>query len=167
MAEFVFLAACVWLGYREVLFAYGRNNPISIWLLSSSFRMVVCKVAVMFSHSSSTVRVKNIGINTGSESLEAFASLAYSPKKQRWRACFNLLPSRHQQATKTTISLAPHGGCQVGTITLPSKRIKDQLPRPFEQWEIDDEFAGLTPFYAPPDAQMEYVYPVVGTTYGH
>lgn len=58
--------------------------------------------------------------------------------------------------SQTQLSLAVERENQVGTITLPSSKHKDEaLKRHNTGWEFDDTFNGITTLYSPACAEIE------------
>src|SRR5271168_4581205 len=78
----------------------------------------------MFSHTSRTVRVRSIPSDTEKESLVYHAQeLCESQAEQKF---FGIFPRRLHIGGQPLVSLAPQSGWQSGTITFPSKELKNR-----------------------------------------
>ncbi|TGO71041.1 hypothetical protein BELL_0627g00030 [Botrytis elliptica] len=102
----------------------------------------------MFRTTSKTVRVKGIPLNLKREELLDKAEYCSRDLRRPWPQSVNLGSSK--------ISLAIEREDQVGTITLPSPKHKEEaLKYHNTEWEFDDNFNGITTLYSSDDPEVD------------
>ncbi|KAK6613001.1 hypothetical protein H4I95_01345 [Botrytis cinerea] len=102
----------------------------------------------MFRATSTTVRVKGIPLNLNREELLEKAEYYSRDLRRSWPQSVNLGNSK--------ISLAIEREDQVGTITLPSPKHKEEALKCHNtEWEFDDNFNGITTLYSSDDPEVD------------
>ncbi|KAI0387075.1 hypothetical protein F5Y04DRAFT_242956 [Hypomontagnella monticulosa] len=107
----------------------------------------------MFSHTSRTIRIRNIENDASRDTIAAYADALCGSYDQR--KLLGIIPLRHSDG-KCLVSLAPQSGRQTATITLPSKRLKQKVSATTHQdWSFDDNFNDLTVLHAPLESELD------------
>ncbi|KAF7888617.1 uncharacterized protein EAF02_003158 [Botrytis sinoallii] len=102
----------------------------------------------MFRTTSKTVRVKGIPLNLNQEDFLEKAEYFSRDLRRPWPQSVKLGSSK--------ISLAIEREDQVGTITLPSPKHKEEaLKYHNTEWEFDDNFNGITTLYSSDDPEVD------------
>jgi hypothetical protein len=104
----------------------------------------------MPSKSDQSVRVRNVPFDTGQSAFQEVANTLCSIKKKSSSSLslFSVPPT----------SLAIDGDEKIGTITFPTKHIKENaLLQSGPNWSFDESFNGLTVLQTPENADVEYV----------
>jgi hypothetical protein len=111
----------------------------------------------MPSHATRSVRVTEIPKNVGEQSF-ADTAKRLSPFVGK-RGLFSASsPSAAMSNRRLLTSLCPQFGEQVGTITLPSVKVKQQALKDHgTDWRFDDVFDGVTVLYSSPKPDLECV----------
>ncbi|KAF7953923.1 uncharacterized protein EAE97_001321 [Botrytis byssoidea] len=102
----------------------------------------------MFRTTSKSVRVKGIPLDSNQEEFMEEAEYCSRDLRRPWPQPVNLGSSK--------ISLAIEREDQVGTITLPSPKHKEEaLKYHNTEWEYDDNFNGITTLYSSDDPEVD------------
>ncbi|KAI0103382.1 hypothetical protein GGR51DRAFT_524741 [Nemania sp. FL0031] len=106
----------------------------------------------MFSRTSRTVRIREIGSDISKESLAAYAEARCHPQGGHKFLCIIFLS---QTPGQPLVSLAPQSERQTATITFPSKKLKQRNLKGPPGWQVDDDFSGLTVLHAAPEPDLD------------